>query len=116
MEKYEWDYIKQFHLNPPSVGDFKRSPNVENDYKNYRMCIENKKLSIDKVIFEKIFNSKTNLRWKLVPNEFPYYLDENIDHMLLWIYAHRLLVQRGSLKVPMHRDTFQRNPAKAGFP
>ena len=49
------------------------------------MSIKNQ--TISEFLLLKIFGDcEPDLKWKIIPNEYPYYLGEYIDHLLLWIH------------------------------
>lgn len=84
-----WDSIKKMHLNPPDKYYFKRLPHVESNYQEYILSSKNKYTSLNDMIFSKIFTdgyTENDLNWKLTRNKFPYHLEENVDHLLLWIH------------------------------
>lgn len=78
---YNWDFIKQFHKNSPSI-QINRTKEIENKYNEHKLLLLKNKISIHDYIFKKYFNE--NCEYKFVNNEFPYNVDSNIEHILLW--------------------------------
>tara|TARA_B110001469_G_C9424184_1_gene216055 strand:+ start:224 stop:589 length:366 start_codon:yes stop_codon:yes gene_type:complete len=72
----DWNFIKQFHLNPPTIV-LKRNLIIEEQYKsdfkkNYEHDLYN-------IIFGKV---ETN--WVLTPNKYPYDFKDKTQHYLIW--------------------------------
>lgn len=78
---YNWDFIKQFHKNSPSI-QINRTKEIENKYNEHKLLLLKNKISIHDYILKKYFNE--NCEYKFVNNEFPYNVDSNIEHILLW--------------------------------
>jgi len=74
-----WKDIIKFHLNPPKTSVFVRIPNVHNEYENHK---KNHNSIKDHIIKSYLHN---NLKWNIVDNRFPYYIDKGISHKVLWI-------------------------------
>ena len=80
----EWDYVQRFHMNPPpSAADLPRNKNVDIKYQEHKKQVK----SIKEHIISTYFDSESVERgWVIVNNEFPYDLNPNIQHLLIWIY------------------------------
>lgn len=80
----EWDYIKQFHLNPPPTAVYlPRNKEVEVRYQQHKKEFK----SIKDYILNTHFDSNSiDQGWVIVDNEFPYDCQSNIRHFLIWIY------------------------------
>ena len=72
----DWEFIKQFHMNPPNF-QLKRSIETQKKYDNYKK--ENFNIDFFK---KELF--KNNCNWIVKKNNFPYNLDKNIEHYLVW--------------------------------
>tara|TARA_Y100001970_G_C14183685_1_gene831287 strand:- start:964 stop:1389 length:426 start_codon:yes stop_codon:yes gene_type:complete len=75
--RIEWDQLKFFHKNPPKYS----LPKSLKDYNMYKNRLSNVK-NIYLYLIEKYF--KNNDFFILEPAEFPYYVDININHRILW--------------------------------
>lgn len=84
-KKFSWEFIEQFHLNPPEKNTFIRSKKVFEDYKKYLLTDGSKK------ILDYYFNKleKIDRGWVLSYNKFSYNVEDNVDHLLFWIYPGR---------------------------
>ena len=78
---YNWDFIKQFHKNSPSI-QINRTKEIENKYIEHKSFLFKKNISIHDYIIKKYFSE--NSEFKLVNNEFPYDVEINVEHKLLW--------------------------------
>lgn len=74
-----WKDIVRCHLVGPMPDTFTRHPNVELSYKRHRQ--EHQQLG--PYIMRKYL--RDHLRWTISDNAFPYHLDRNISHKILWI-------------------------------
>ena len=73
-----WKYLKQFHFNPPNI----LLPRKEKVQKKYDIHKEKIGMLIDKYILNTILH---NLKYKITINRFPYDIEKNISHHILWI-------------------------------
>ena len=73
---YTWDHIVQFSKNPR--GRLYRLSNVEDAYKEYQQTHTSDQLSSE--LFDN--NDKPFVYRQ---NDFPYNIDKNIQHMVVWI-------------------------------
>jgi hypothetical protein len=81
VNSYNWDFIKQFHKNSPSI-QINRSKGIENKYLEHKLLLIKNKISIHDYIIKKYFED--DCEYKFVNNEFPYHVENNIEHKLLW--------------------------------
>ena len=73
-----WNYLKQFHFNPPNML-FPREEKIQEKYNKHKEDIG---ISIDKYVIDTILKKD---KYRITTNLFPYKLDNNIGHYLLWI-------------------------------
>ena len=78
----KWEDIKDINVNNPPNYRFMRKPEDEIKYKNYLISLQKKSLTPHKNIIDNIIGNNI---YKLVKNTFPYDLDKEIDHWILWI-------------------------------
>ena len=82
-----WKYLKQFHFNSPNI----LLPRKEKVQKKYDIHKEKIGMSIDNYILDTILH---NLRYKITINRFPYDLEKNISHHILWISPNYIIVKK----------------------
>jgi hypothetical protein len=82
-----WKYLKQFHFNPPNI----LIPRKEKVQKKYDIHKEKIGMSIDNYILDTILH---NLRYKITINRFPYDLEKNISHHILWIFPNHIILKK----------------------
>lgn len=75
-----WKDIIKYHQNPPQTSIFSRLPETQLKYDNHRKSCGPIK---DHILNKYLYN---RLKWNIVDNKFPYHLQENIKHKVLWIY------------------------------
>lgn len=81
-DAYSWDFIKQFHNNPPSIN-IKRKKEIEEKYVLHKKKLKDKNINIEDYLDNLLF--KNNFKYIITKNDFPYNLENNIEHKLLWI-------------------------------
>ena len=79
-----WQELSKYNNDNPPTSNLGRTNDVENQYTIFKTSFVKKKISISDYIYTKYF-SGTNKRYIIVPNHFPYKLEQNITHNLLWI-------------------------------
>lgn len=82
VQSMNWETVKQFHLNPPTV-QLPREDSVVERYKE-NMSIIKKTHTIPEYLMIKYFSSGKKV--VLTSNDYPYYTTPNIVHYLLWIH------------------------------
>lgn len=79
-----WNYLKQFHLNPPDIT-FPRTKEVVENYIIHKSNILTQYNSISEYITAKYFTNKNfKHMYQIVLNDFPYKLESNIKHYICW--------------------------------
>lgn len=73
-----WSKLKLFHFNPPIIT-LQRHPSIQKKYITHQ---KNLNIPLDQYLYEKIFTK--NQDYSFQPNTFPYYLESNIEHWVLW--------------------------------
>jgi len=75
----DWIFIRQFHLNPPTI-QLKRDPMIEESYQKSKV---NGPKNYEGELYNRIFgNIETD--WALTPNDYPYNFSDGTRHFLLW--------------------------------
>lgn len=98
MKRYDWNYIQRFHLNPPKINEVPlRCPDILQSYNQY-IC---NKQSLEQELVDSIFNTPEKIiqGWQILRNNYPYFLEENIDHLVLWIHPDKSLQQEEIEKI-----------------
>jgi len=73
-----WNDLKQYHFNPPNI----LLPRKEKVQKKYDVHKKKIGIPIDKYILNTILH---DVKFKITINLFPYDLEKNILHYILWI-------------------------------
>jgi len=92
-----WEYIKQFHLNPPQRREqMPRTSEIDQAYDHHKEEILENGETIGQFILKTIFDTpeKAKQGWQLTLNNYPCNLTEDIDHLLLWIHPSQVLTER----------------------
>ena len=80
-----WDYLLDKHRNPP-IETIHRTEFVENKYKIFKFILKQKlKTNNQDYIYKYIINPNIQERFILTQNAFKYNLEDNINHLLLWV-------------------------------
>ena len=75
----DWNFIKQFHRNPPNIV-LKRECIVEEQYQSdLKKCSKN----YEDDLYNRIFG-KVDRNWELTTNEYPYHFKDGTVHYLIW--------------------------------
>lgn len=82
--KLSWNYLKKYHINPPTII-FPREDDVSEKYKIFKKKLNNKNLSTKDYIQNNYF--KKNENFIFIKNNFPYALESNILHFVLWFHT-----------------------------
>tara|TARA_B100000315_G_C14520425_1_gene561270 strand:+ start:257 stop:775 length:519 start_codon:yes stop_codon:yes gene_type:complete len=83
--RYTWKQINKFHKNPPK-NKLYRSVECQQNYTRHLNYLKKNRIDINDDIKTKFFPYKSkspDYIW--VPNLFPYHLEYNIEHYLIWI-------------------------------
>ena len=83
-----WDYIKQFHLNPPLKEEcVYRSLETQLAYEQHRQTLATQGITIKDYIISKYFKCPKSIErgWNIVPNNFPLHLSPDIQHLVIWM-------------------------------
>lgn len=78
IKKYSWDFLQQFHLNPPNSIQLKREKKIQKEYDKYQ---EN---PLNNIIFAKTLFYNNDI-FMFIKNRFPYNIENNISHYILFI-------------------------------
>ena len=79
-----WSYLKKYHTNPPTII-FPRKDEVLEKYTIFKTKLINKNLSTKDYIQNNYFKKKEN--YIFIKNNFPYELEDNILHFVLWFHT-----------------------------
>ena len=79
-----WDYLLNFNQSPPDET-FPRSVKVIQDYQQHKTNVISKYNNISEYITQTYFNKSNAAKFfRLVPNDFPYLLEDGIKHLVCW--------------------------------
>ena len=73
LEKWNFDKLLPFDV---------RTPNIRSKYEKFKKKLNNSSISIDTYIYNKYLK---NDMYKIIENNFPYNIDNNMYHYVLWI-------------------------------
>lgn len=78
-----WNNIKKFHLHPPNQV-IERKLEILNKYND--LCSKLKLLDIDmhNYLLDILFNNSDSSEYVIRENDFPYHLNDNIKHYVIW--------------------------------
>jgi|SRR5579875_2160952 len=79
----DWEELKKYNKTIVTE-EFKRDEKVKRDYEKYKKDIEREGKTLTDVVYEKYFKYNNNI-WVLDKNLFPYELNKNIKHYVLWV-------------------------------
>jgi len=82
MKPHSFTFIKQFHRNPPGPNIFTRAAHVQRAYDHYRLDVAAKKYPS---LRHKIFHTAPMTPYVLRPNDFPYNVEPDVEHKVLWL-------------------------------
>jgi len=90
MECITWEEIKSFHKNPPR-DRLHRNNKINKKYQKHIKKIKDRNINVNEYISNKYFTNKEyDSDWVFVPNNFPYNLENGINHYLIWINPYKL--------------------------
>lgn len=74
----DWKTLKNYNFKEK----LNRRPEIQKKYEYEKYIIKKKGLNYDKYLLKKYLHNKL---YNLQPNKFPYYLEKNIQHYVLWL-------------------------------
>lgn len=101
FKKINWNYVKSFHMNPPlSINEFQRSEEIEKKYQQHKTFLNSKGIKLEDYILSTYFKDISTIEkgWVIVPNNFPYNLDKEIEHLLIWIHPKKSFTESEIIK------------------
>ena len=78
-----WTYISKYSLENSPTESFGRELKIETEYKKFKQELKLKNISLKENIMTNYFND--GKKYILNLNKFPYNLDKEIQHNVLWI-------------------------------
>ena len=79
-----WKLLKQYHMNPPNVV-FPRNKEVFQSYIDHKNKLKAENINITDYITKQLFTKENSYKlYSLIDNKFPYLLEPEIMHKLLW--------------------------------
>lgn len=87
----QWEEVKTFHLCGPSTfGQFIRTEEDQLEYDLFKDTLTKNGLSLKTSIEDRYFKTNQN-SYVIVPNQFPYVLEPNLEHLILWVAPNQTL-------------------------
>ena len=78
-----WEELLAYNFECPPKSQFKRKKEIEDEYKFHLDSLKKKNIRVSDYIQKIAFPD--NESYKFLKNEFPYDLEDGIDHWLLWL-------------------------------
>lgn len=79
-----WEDLIKYDNNPPD-GALPRQESVKRRYGGYLGALKARGTNIEEDIMGRILKNHTEQRFIITKNDFPYYVDKNVSHMVLWV-------------------------------
>jgi hypothetical protein len=80
-----WDLLKEYEKKPPKSSSTYRTKNVNDAYKIHKSRLKQQNITLSQHIIKSVFNNNPNEIIKLESNSFPYFIEDNVKHYLLWL-------------------------------
>ena len=79
-----WDYIEKLDDNPPPKA-LPRALKTQKRYGGYLAALKRKGTTIEEDIMSRIINNHQDQQFIVTKNDFPYSVDKDIAHLVLWV-------------------------------
>jgi hypothetical protein len=76
LPKVTWQFLSQFHKIPPRIL-IPRTPEIQKSYEFYKTTTH-----VD--LKWSLFPEESNSLYQFLPNKYPYNIEDNIKHYVLW--------------------------------
>ena len=80
---HSWDFISQFSLKNPPTIQLGRKQSVQDSYSKKKKYLQFINKNIHDHLMESLFSD--NKEYRYLKNDYPYNLEDNIQHNVLWI-------------------------------
>ena len=81
-----WDFISKYSWDNPPKLPLHRKKKVEENYQKYLSNLCHLKISIYDILMGELFsNQNAEKAWVIRSNKFPYFMEKNIKHDIIWI-------------------------------
>lgn len=80
-----WDLLKEYEKNPPKSSKTYRTKKVNEEYNIHKYKLKQQNITLSQHIIKTVFNNNSNKIIKLESNPFPYFIEDNVKHYLLWL-------------------------------
>ena len=79
-----WEYLSQYNINNSPKKKLLRNKYTENLYVKHIADLDKNNIKLDEFIKNLHFKNNDK-KYVIYPNPFPYDVEDNIDHFILWI-------------------------------
>ena len=84
-KKITWEQLLEYHLSKPDKS-LLRTKEIQSKYDKYTDILKLNGMSINKYIISVLFSEDNcDKKFLITKNKFPYNLDKDITHLLIWI-------------------------------
>lgn len=80
---FSWTELQQYNFESPPSIQFKRKSNIEVDYQKHLTILKRQEINVSDYIKSKAFPN--NEKYTFLKNNFPYDIEDGIEHWLLWL-------------------------------
>ena len=81
---FSWETLLTYDRNPPEKA-LPRKQSVQKRYGGYLGVLKKRGTNIEQDVMSRIINNHTNDRFILSKNDFPYNVEEDVLHLVLWV-------------------------------
>ena len=85
-----WNQLRKYQLVPPT-HKLGRKENIQKLYERHLRSFNNIDITIEEYLVEKYFDEDVDKDLYLEKNSFPYNVEENITHYVLWINPSKII-------------------------
>lgn len=84
-EKLSWEDLLQYDNNPPIDRALPRTKTVQKRYGGYLGALKKRGTTIEQDVMNRMITNHTNQQLIVTKNDFPYNIDDNVLHLVVWI-------------------------------
>tara|TARA_B100000902_G_C27005899_1_gene762206 strand:+ start:109 stop:588 length:480 start_codon:yes stop_codon:yes gene_type:complete len=104
-----WVFLKKYHLNPPTIM-LLRKIDVQKKYINFKKIIKENNNNIKNYILTNFFKNNENIIF--IKNNFPYDVELNIYHYILWFNSNSIHLDEIDKLDKLDKNNYEKNILK----
>ena len=102
-----WSFLKKYHLNPPTIM-LPREIDIQKKYDNFKKIIKNNNNNnIKNYILTNFFKNNENIIF--IKNNFPYDVESNIYHYVLWFNSNYCYLNKLNNLDKLNKNNYEKN-------